>query len=85
MAIRTLADGEPDAESAGKVLTFTTEDFVTYIEQGLTEPTEEYLALTARWDLGDGVEEAKGLTGLPEGAHLCNGIEIILSIAVQHN
>lgn len=83
MAIRTLADGEPDAESAGKVLTFTTEDFVTYIEQGLTEPTEEYLDLTARWDLGDGVEEAKGLTGLPEGAHLCNGIEIPDELAMR--
>lgn len=83
MAIRTLADGEPDEESAGRVLTFTTEDFVTYTEQGLTEPTEEYLALTALWDLGNGVEEAKGLTGLPEGAHLCNCIDIPDELALR--
>ncbi|MGN1084706.1 MAG: glycosyl hydrolase, partial [Lachnospiraceae bacterium] len=75
-AIRTLADGEPDEESTGKVLSFTTGDFVTYTEQGLKEPTEEYKALTELWDSGKSVDAVKDLRGLPEGAHLCNCIEI---------
>ena len=75
-AIRTLADGEPDEESTGKVLSFTTDDFVTYTEHGLKEPTEEYKALTELWDSGKSVDEVKDLRGLPEGAHLCNCIEI---------
>ena len=76
LAIRTLADGEPDEESEGKVLSFITKDFISYTEQGLQKPTEEYLALTALWDCGKGIEEAQGIKELPEGAHLCNYIEI---------
>ena len=76
LAIRTLADGEPDAESTGKVLVFTTKDFVTYTEQGLKEPTEEYLELRALWEEGKELEETGGINELPEGAHLCNYIEI---------
>lgn len=76
LAVRTLADGEPDEESAGKVLSFTTKDFITYTEQGLKEPTEEYLELRALWEKGKELEETGGINELPEGAHLCNYIEI---------
>ncbi|MGN0425822.1 MAG: family 43 glycosylhydrolase [Acetatifactor sp.] len=76
LAVRTMADGEPDVEREGKVLSFTTKDFVSYTEQGLREPTEEYLALSALWESGKSIEEAQGITELPEGAHLCNCIEI---------
>lgn len=76
LAVRTLADGEPDEESAGKVLSFTTKDFITYTEQGLKEPTEEYLELRALWEEGKELEETGGINELPEGAHLCNYIEI---------
>ena len=76
LAVRTLADGEPDEESAGKVLSFTTKDFITYTEQGLKEPTEEYLELRALWEEGKEIEETGGINELPEGAHLCNYIEI---------
>ena len=50
---------ETDEECKGKVLAFYTEDFVSYTEQGIKEPTEEYLALTALWDSGESVDEAK--------------------------
>lgn len=76
LTVRTLADGEPDEESAGKVLSFTTKDFITYTEQGLKEPTEEYLELRALWEKGKELEETGGINELPEGAHLCNYIEI---------
>ena len=86
LAIRTLADGELDEECEGKVLSFATDDFVTYTEQGLKEPAEEYLALTALWDSGESIEEAKTLRGLPEGAHLWNWVEIPkeLSLRLKH-
>ncbi len=51
MAMRTLADGEQDEESEGKVLIFNTSDFVTYKELGLYNPTKEYLELIAFWGL----------------------------------
>lgn len=76
LAVRTLADGEPDEESNGLVLSFTTDDFVSYTEQGFQEPGEEYKALRALWASGKILEEAGELQELPEGACLCNCIEI---------
>lgn len=81
LAIRTLADGEQDEESVGKVLSFTTKDFISYTEQGLKEPTEEYLALVALWDSGKSIEAARDIRELPEGAHLCNYLEISEELA----
>lgn len=81
LAIRTLADGEPEEESKGKALAFITDDFVSYTELGLKEPTEEYRALTALWEKGECLDEAKDLKNLPEGAHLCNCIEISDALA----
>ena len=83
LAIRTLADGESDEECEGKVLSFATDDFVTYTEHGLKEPAEEYLALTALWDSGESIEEAKTLRGLPEGAHLWNWVEIPKELSLR--
>lgn len=76
MAMRTLADGEQDEESEGKVLIFNTSDFVTYKELGLYNPTKEYLELIAFWDSGRYIKEAEEMKNLPEGAHLWNYIEI---------
>lgn len=43
VAVRTAADGEDDPESRGKVLLFTTEDFLQYTEVGLIDlHTDEY-------------------------------------------
>ena len=81
LAIRTLADGEPDEESEGKVLTFTTRDFISYTEQGLKKPTAEYLERKALWDSGECVEQAQNIDNLPEGAHLWNFVEISHELA----
>ena len=81
LAVRTLADGEPDAESEGLVLSFLTKDFISYTEQGLREPTEEYLALSALWESGESLEEAYSIKELPEGAHLWNCVEISEELA----
>ncbi len=76
LATRTLADGEQDAESKGKVVWFTTDDFVTYVEQGLKEPTEEYKALVERFRSEKYEDRIAGFPGFPEGAHPCNSVEI---------
>lgn len=81
LALRALADGEPDEKCEGKVLVFTTSDFVTYTEVGLRKPTREYLRFLELQKCGTNVEIANRLRRLPEGAHLGNSIKISEELA----
>lgn len=79
MAIRTLAEGEPDDESIGKVLFYTTSDFITYEEKGLVDPCEAYQKYVEILEQGDAA--APEVDELPVGAHFCCSIEISDEIA----
>lgn len=76
IATRTMANGEEDNESIGQILLFKTRDFVSYTEIGLIDETIEYARVRDFFSAGKQLEEAQNIKRLPEGAHLCNYIEI---------
>ena len=66
-ALRTGGDGENDPESEGKMLVFTTRDFITYEEAGLTDITREYQ---------DIIQKIQSSGKNSEGALMCSCIDV---------